>query len=114
LEAVVALARQARKHYDPSSTVDSIFSHFRPYFSPHDNITFTAQTLLVHLLPTRSPFSPQLLEEVLAIWGWVNGVGEWDFQWVNLLARWAKDQPDLDWSPYLSLIFQQFLRIFGI
>lgn len=48
------------------------------------------------------------------MWGWVNGVDEWDFQWISLLSRWAKDQPALDWSPYLGLLFQHFLRIFGI
>eukprot|EP00026_Physarum_polycephalum_P000239 Phypoly_transcript_00239.p1 GENE.Phypoly_transcript_00239~~Phypoly_transcript_00239.p1 ORF type:complete len:1800 (+),score=287.16 Phypoly_transcript_00239:113-5512(+) len=123
VEGVARLAKQARKHYDESSSAQAIFAHFRPYFSPHDSITFTAQTLLVHLLPTRPPPSPtpstpthtnDLIQEVLNVWGWVNGVDEWDFQWVSLLSRWAKDQPDFDWSPYLSLIFQNFLRIFDL
>lgn len=111
---MLKLAKHAQKHYDQASSLEAIFGHFRPYFCPHDNIIFTAQALLVTLSPSQiPPSSERYIEEVLSMWNWVNGISDWDYNWISLLSGWAKSQPKLDWSPYLATIFQHFLQVFG-
>jgi len=96
--------------------IEDIFAYFRPYFSPHDNIIFTAQSLLCLFVPiTKRSAHSQLLQEALAVWDWVENTPDWDLQWVTLLSRWAKhhnEQPV--WTELLPRLFQHFLRMFGM
>jgi hypothetical protein len=113
--ALLSLIRQARPHFSALAG-EEIMDHLRPYFAPHDTIIFTTQALLVAFLPTHQPY-PELLDECMAMWDWMENTREWDNSWMSLLSRWAKyhhSNPVIQWEKYIPRLFQHFLRMFGM
>lgn len=118
VSTLVSLAKKARRFF-PAGAAQEIQDTIRPFFCPHDNSsTFKAQALLCLFVPSSS-FDRQLVAEVFEKWAWIERSGQWDANWISLLARFAKVSHSsahlaLDWTPYLPQLFTHVLRILDV
>eukprot|EP00038_Savillea_parva_P004886 m.144688 g.144688 ORF g.144688 m.144688 type:complete len:1888 (+) comp11603_c0_seq2:145-5808(+) len=122
-DAIVKLIKDARRFFPATATAE-ILDEMSPMLCPHDEVCFRAAAFLSLLLPTNgaSPAasSPHFLgwfERLLTVWGWVRNTPDWDFAFVQLYARVARDNlgtRDLDWAPHLPWLFNKILAMFHI
>jgi proteasome activator subunit 4 len=122
-EAIVKLIKESRRFFTPESTTE-IMNELSPLLCPHDEVCFRAAGFLSLLLPTNadapaatSPAFVGWFEQLFAVWAWVRNTPDWDFAFVQLFSRLAKDnfgkQP-LGWQPHLPWLFNKILSMLNI
>jgi len=111
--ALVKLASAIRRYYGPNAT-DEIWATFRPLMCPNDHKIHEAQGFLCLFMPTdKDRF--EWIEEILAMWEWIENNPLWDKNFILLLSRLAHDGAEkIDWTPYLPIIFTRILRVFDL
>lgn len=115
-EAMVAFVREASRFFPPGSSRE-ILAELRPMLCPHSGVVFVAQGLLATFLPTDDPEAARCswLDEVFAMWPWLENTVEWNALWLDLLSRLARDSAGfVDWSPHVHAVFTAALRLLDL
>eukprot|EP00742_Colponemidia_sp_Colp-10_P010589 GILJ01011644.1.p1 GENE.GILJ01011644.1~~GILJ01011644.1.p1 ORF type:complete len:1966 (-),score=302.43 GILJ01011644.1:107-5566(-) len=107
------LLAKSRRYFGANATQE-ILDYFRPRLCPHDLQIMKAQATLCQILPTESDEYKLWFEEMFAIWPWRVSVASWDYHFVSLFSRVARDHPEIDWTPKLQFLFNLFLRMFDL
>ncbi|KAL0489595.1 26S proteasome subunit BLM10 [Acrasis kona] len=116
-KAFLNIIYKLRKYFPAETATEEILSELRPMLCPHDFICGSVQSILCLLIPTKPPASnpsegePYWLGEVLSIWQWSSNNPFWDLNLISLLRRLSQDRMgNINWDPYLQLIFTRILR----
>lgn len=110
---VHSLVIQARRYFSPAS-YEEIVDEFRPLMVPHDSTVFKAQGFLVLFLPVQY-FQNSLLSEIFEIWSWIENCEEWNFLWMDLISRIAKEKlAQIDWSNQIQPFFTHCLEMIDV
>jgi len=110
-EALVECIRAVNRFFPPGATAQ-ILARVRPMLCPHSGVVFVGQALLAAFLPTNTPEAHCWVDEVFAMWPWLDSVLEWNLFWLDLLSRLARDQAGIvDLQPYAKTIFTNVLRL---
>ncbi|KAK3093564.1 hypothetical protein FSP39_017345 [Pinctada imbricata] len=109
------------REYFPESATEEMLNEWRPLLCPFDVTNIKAVHYLEHFLPTNLPATKQHLgymlwfDEMINLWDSYHNTPTWESGMVNLFSRLAHDNIGyIDWSPYVSKIFNRFLRSFNL
>jgi len=104
------------RRYFPAAAAPDMMAELRQYLTqPHSKKMFEAVTLLFVFFPS-NVVDHLWVDELTAIWSWVDHCVEWDGMFFTLLARAAKhaNQTDDAWRSRLPLLFSRLLTSFRL
>ncbi|KAL3873182.1 hypothetical protein ACJMK2_036330 [Sinanodonta woodiana] len=115
-----SLVRNCRTYFPVESTQEML-DEWRPLICPYDTTIVKALGYMDHFLPTNLPPEHHdkgfklWFQEMIDLWDSFQNSPSWETSFVNLFSRLANDNIGyIDWSPYLSKIFNRFLRSFNL
>ena len=106
----------------PASATAEIIQTLTPLICPHDEVIFRAVGFLTALLPTdpesRAVDSPSFLtwlDDILALWPWLENNADWNGMFFSLLSRVASQNVGaIAWDKHLPSIFAKVLAFFEL
>ena len=109
---IAAVIQNFNKYFSKESTQEML-DEFLPILDPHHNSFVIAHYILCLFLPAHEETYKLWFDKFISMWPMYRSV-PWDFQWLRLFSRLARQNFDIDWKPHLPMIFNCLSSYIGI
>lgn len=117
---LISLVNSCRTYF-PAESTQEMLDEWRPLLCPFDVTIMKGLSYLDRFLPTNLPEEQMdqgfrlWFKELMDMWDSFHNNPSWECHLVSLMGRLAHDNIGyIDWSPYISKIFNRLLRSFDL